>query len=174
MAAAVAMLELARALDDLTGRNVIDLGSGTGRLAIGAALFGARAVVGVEVDPEALAVARIAAAPWKTQVRFRRGPVESLKRGGDTVLMNPPFGAQRRGADRPFWEGAFRLARRRVYAFALADSRTFILKHAVAAHAYVEAARPVPWELPRLFSHHRHDRVSLKVDLWVIRTERAT
>lgn len=169
----MSLLEVAGAHGDLQGRQVIDLGSGTGRLAIGAALYGATKVVGVDVDPEAVSVARHASAPWKEVIRFRVGEVGSLKGRADTVLMNPPFGAQRRGADRPFWESAFRLARHRVYAFALAESRTFIQRRAVEADTYVEAMRPVPWELPRLFPHHRRERVPLKVDLWVIRTENA-
>src|SRR3989442_7039316 len=43
--------------NDLDGR-VIDLGTGTGRLAIGAALMGAEEVVGVDVDKRSLALAR--------------------------------------------------------------------------------------------------------------------
>src|SRR2546428_819788 len=43
--------------DDLDGR-VIDLGTGTGRFAIGAALMGAKEIVGVDVDEQALAVAK--------------------------------------------------------------------------------------------------------------------
>ncbi len=43
--------------DDLDGR-VIDLGTGTGRLAIGAALMGAKEIVGVDVDEHALALAK--------------------------------------------------------------------------------------------------------------------
>src|SRR5439155_131452 len=43
--------------DDLGGR-IIDLGTGTGRLAIGAALMGARETVGVDMDERALALAK--------------------------------------------------------------------------------------------------------------------
>src|SRR5712664_2336652 len=42
---------------DLDGR-VIDLGTGTGRLAIGAALMGARKVVGVDTDERAITLAK--------------------------------------------------------------------------------------------------------------------
>ena len=168
------MLELAVSLGDIVGQSVLDLGCGTGRLAVGAALFGARSVVGVDLDPHAIGLAREASAPWGRLISIRRGDVGTVTRRADVVIMNPPFGAQMRHADRPFWERAFRLARRRVYAFALAESRTFILKSAVEANAEVETTRPVPWELPRLFPHHRRDRVSLSVDLWAIRTEKRT
>jgi putative methylase len=84
--------------------------------------------------------------------------------------MNPPFGAQRRHADRPFWTSAFATARSAIYAFALADSRTFIEARAVERASRIEATRPVPWDLPAVFPHHRKRRVALPVDLWVLRT----
>src|SRR5260370_36461053 len=43
--------------NDLDGR-VIDLGTGTGRLAIGAALMVAKGVVGIDVDEQALTLAK--------------------------------------------------------------------------------------------------------------------
>jgi putative methylase len=91
----------------------------------------------------------------------------------ETVVMNPPFGAQNRGADRPFWHVAFARPRA-IYAFALADSRTFIEAIAVERAARVEAHRPVPWTLGPTFRHHRKRSVALPVDLWVIRTEGPT
>jgi len=86
----------------------------------------------------------------------------------DIVVMNPPFGAQRRHADRPFWDAAYRLARRRIYAFSLAPSRTFIARGAVAHRARVESTTSVRWDLPAVFPHHRKPRVVLPVDLWVL------
>ena len=154
------------------GRSVLDLGSGTGRLAIGAALLGGSPVVGVEVDGASVEPARRAAGDQGVEVEFVAGDVSDWTRPADVVVMNPPFGAQRAYADRPFWDAAFRLARRSVYAFALAESRTFIARRAVAAEAHVFATRPVGWELPRTFPHHTRRRVALAVDLWAVRTER--
>ena len=171
--AAAALLESALARDDLEGRTVADLGSGTGTLAIGAALLGARDVVGVETDEAAVAVARENAVAQGVMVRFEVGPVAGFSHRAETVLMNPPFGAQRRHADRPFWDTAFRLAGRRVYAFALAPSRTFIAQSAVARGAQIEATEPVDWDLAPTFPHHRQRSVEIEVDLWVL-TPRAT
>ncbi|MGD0718526.1 MAG: 50S ribosomal protein L11 methyltransferase [Thermoplasmata archaeon] len=169
--AAATLLEAALAAGDISGRTVLDLGTGTGVLAIGAALLGAGRVVGVDSDATALVRAREEAARLEVDVRFVCREVGTWPTGAETVLMNPPFGAQRRGADRPFWDRAFALAGRAIYAFALADSRTFIARRALAASTYVESVRPVPWELVRLFPHHRRARVPIPVDLWVIRRE---
>ena len=161
----------ALAAGDLEGRSVLDLGTGTGRLAIGAALLGAESVLGIDVDPAVLEVAQRAAADACASVEFVPSDVAEWTRRADVVVMNPPFGAQRAHADRPFWEAAFRLADRGVYAFALADSRTFIAKRAVAANVHVLETRPIDWALPRTFPHHTRRRVELPVDLWALRTE---
>jgi putative methylase len=156
--------------DGLEGRSVVDLGSGTGRLAIGAALLGANPVTGVEIDADLVQVARAAAQALGAKVEFVAANVQSFAAAADLVVMNPPFGAQTAHADRPFWERAFALARRSVHAFALADSRTFIARRAVAARAQVLELEPVDWELTRTFPHHSRRRVVLPVDRWAIRT----
>ncbi|HLM69813.1 MAG TPA: methyltransferase [Thermoplasmata archaeon] len=154
----------------LEGRSVLDLGCGTGRLAIGASLLGAAPVVGVEVDATLLPVARAAARTAGATVEFRRSDVTDWDRPAEFVVMNPPFGAQTKHADRPFWDRAFSLARRSVGAFASSASRTFIARLALDRSAHVIEVEPVPWNLPRTFPHHRADNVRLAVDRWVIET----
>ena len=168
--AAATLLESADRWDGLAGRSVLDLGCGTGRLAIGAATLGAAPVRGIDVDPSAVAVARTAAADAGVEVGFEVGPVGAPGPPADVVVMNPPFGAQRRHADRPFWDAAFRRAGRSVYAFSLTASRNFIARRTVARRAHVLEVVPVRWVLGRTFPHHRRHGVALDVELWAIRT----
>jgi putative methylase len=167
--AAAALLELAVERGDLVGRSVLDLGCGAGVLSIGAGLLGAGEVAGVDRDPAAIELARNSAEALGVSIRFEVSRVSDWAEPADTVVMNPPFGAQRRGADRVFWERAIDLARGGVYAFSLRVSRTFIPSLGVARGARIEETRPVPWELPRTFPHHRKGAVPLEVDLWVLR-----
>ena len=170
--AAADLLFAAVRWDGLEGRSVLDLGTGTGRLAIGAALLGAGPVAGVEVDPALVRVARAAAENAGASRWTSSSPMSTAyDRPADVVVMNPPFGAQRRHADLPFWDRAFALARRSVHAFALADSRTFIAGRAVARSAQVLEMQPVAWEFPRTFPHHTRRWVTLAVDRWALRTE---
>lgn len=100
---------------DIGGQVVVDLGSGTGMLALGATLRAPAAVVGIELDAAPLAIAR------ENEQRIDSGqPVSWIqadatalplstesttpKSEGPTVLMNPPFGAQtgNEHADRAF------------------------------------------------------------------------
>jgi putative methylase len=168
--AAAELLFDALAAGDLEGRSVLDLGAGTGRLSIGAALLGARTVVGVEIDATSSGVARAAAG--NLPVEFRVADVASWTVSAEVVIMNPPFGAQRRHADRPFWDAAFRLGTRGIYAFALSDSREFIARRAGDAGAEIRSSRPVPWQLTRTFRHHTRPTRAIPVDLWEIRTGR--
>ncbi len=170
--AAATLLRTAERWDGLAGRSVLDLGCGTGRLAIGAAALGAHPVVGIDADVSAIAAASDAARSARLDVTFRHGEVGEAHAPAELVVMNPPFGAQRRHADRPFWDAAFALAERSVYAFSLAASRTFIARRTVARRAQVLEVVPVRWVLGRTFPHHRKAGVELDVELWAIRTGR--
>lgn len=149
---AAPLLFEARALGDVEGRRVVDLGCGTGVFAIGAALLGAAEVVGVEVDAKALAVARTQAQRLGAAVAWIERDVAAWEGRADTVIMNPPFGAQRRGADRPFLDAAFRTAPV-VYTLHNATTQTFVEEHAARAGF----ARTHAWRLKFPLRHqYRH------------------
>ena len=170
---AEAAADLLSALDrllGLSGRSVLDLGCGTGRLAVGAALLGAHPVTGVDVDARLIPIARRAAHDLGADAVFHVADVTEWDRGAEVVVMNAPFGAQRRHADRPFWDRAFSLASTSVGAFASSASRTFIARLALDRGAHVIEVEPVPWNLPRTFPHHRAEKVRLAVDRWVLTT----
>ena len=79
-------LELLDSLD-LDGRAVADVGCGTGVLAIAAAMRGARAV-GVDIDPDAVTVARDNARRNGVEVEVMVGSVEALRGTADVVVAN--------------------------------------------------------------------------------------
>ncbi|NYT02342.1 MAG: methyltransferase [Methanosarcinales archaeon] len=161
---AAALLHLAYMRGEL--EQVVDLGCGTGVLAIGAALLGARAA-GVEVDPRALAVARRNASRLKVHVDFIRADVGTLalKRVG-TVVMNPPFGAQKASpGDRAFLRKAVQIADV-IYSIHNAGSEEFIRKY--IAPCTVEEVYRSQIPIKRCFSFHSREVREIEVELYRI------
>src|SRR5438309_9877613 len=76
--------------DDLGGR-IIDLGTGTGRLAIGAALMGARETVAVDTDERALALAKENVETAGVIVEWARSDIENFNGRFATVIMNATY-----------------------------------------------------------------------------------
>lgn len=104
LAAAVARHE------GIAGAEVLELGTGSGLVAVAAARAGARAVTAVDVSRRALASAWINARLNGVRVRPRRGDLFAPVAGErfDLVASNPPYlpgdGIPRRGSARA-WEG---------------------------------------------------------------------
>jgi putative methylase len=169
---AARLLHHAHLLGDIEGRSVCDLGSGTGILACGASLLGAARVVGVELDPGALAVAERNAARLGAEITFvpgdvrDRGLMDGLGRF-DTVIMNPPFGAQDPHADRPFVDAALALAPV-VYGIFNSGSIPFLDAY-TAGRAEIEFAIGGLLPLKRTFPFHRRDVVEIEVEILRVR-----
>ena len=107
-AAAVMLYTVAYAHGGIVDKTVLDLGCGTGRLALGAAFLGAKQVVGVDIDRDAVKVAfeNAVRTNLKEKVQWIAGDIEAIHGSFDAVLQNPPFGVQRRKAGRKFLEKA--------------------------------------------------------------------
>jgi len=93
---------------------VLDLGCGTGRFALAAAAMGARHVLCVDVDPEALKTAKeVADAHGFHAVDFLAAdaPTLALRRRFAVAFQNPPFGIwSGRGTDIAFLAAAVKHA----------------------------------------------------------------
>lgn len=152
---------------DVHGRDVADLGCGNGVFAVGAARLGAARVVAVDVDPQALEVARRNAAAAGVQVDFRRQDVAEFEEAVDTVFMNPPFGGQRRGADRPFLAAALRSAAV-AYTFHHVATRAWVVRRVADLGGRVEERRTYKFPLPHQQPYHRKEVEEVEVDFYRI------
>ncbi|HSQ93795.1 MAG TPA: METTL5 family protein [Methanoregula sp.] len=153
---------------DIEGKRVSDLGCGTGVLAIGAALLGAASVTGVDIDEEALAIARRNADLLGTDVRFlaadmREGRCRELIGSCDTVVMNPPFGAQKAHADRPFIECALAVAGV-TYSIFNAGSIPFVEAY-TAEKAEITEKIGGAFPIKRTFAFHTKDVQEIEVEI---------
>lgn len=110
---------------------VADLGCGTGILGIGALLLGAKKVFFVDIDKNALGIAKINLELIKSEFNmggeaiFVCKNVADFNNKVDLVLQNPPFGVKVRHSDRIFLKKAIELAPI-VYSFHKLESKEFI------------------------------------------------
>jgi putative methylase len=153
---------------DLAGKNVCDLGSGTGVLAIGAALLGAGHVSGVDIDKNAIEVAIANAALLDVEVEFIIADVRdtgllTAHCSSDTVIMNPPFGAQKAHADRPFIDLALMLAPV-TYSIFNAGSAQFIETY-IAERAEIDERVGGVFPIKRTFAFHTRDMQEIGVEI---------
>ncbi len=160
------LLHEALALGDVEGKRVVDLGCGTGVFALGASILGAAEVAGVDVDASALAVARREADRLGARVEWVEADVRAWRGAADTVLMNPPFGAQARGADRAFLDAAFRAAPV-VYSLHNAGTRAFVEEYAAAAGFRATHAWAMRFALRHTYRHH--EKAVQEIDVVALR-----
>ncbi|KAF8062679.1 Mettl5 [Scenedesmus sp. PABB004] len=154
------------AYGDIAGRVVADLGTGTGMLAIGAALLGSPAVLGVDVDADALAVAQANADAYDEPlpIDFVLSEVGALPRAAGrlaphTVVMNPPFGtkAGAKGADVAFLRAAAALRPAAIYSLHKTSTRAHIEKVALRELGCVsaEVIAELRYALPATMRFHK-------------------
>jgi putative methylase len=153
---------------DIGGKSVCDLGCGTGMLAIGAALLGSARVTGVDIDERALEVARRNADLAGVEITFisadlRQGDCRKRIGPCDTVVMNPPFGAQKAHADRPFIDCALSIADV-TYSIFNAGSIPFVAAY-TAHRADVTDKIGGTFPIQRTFAFHTRDVQEIEVEI---------
>ena len=146
---------------DILGKNVLDLGCGNGVFAIGAKLMGSADTTGVDIDEKAVEIARDNAASLS---QFKVANADDVTGNFDTVLQNPPFGAQNRHADRPFIEKALEVAPR---AYTLHNSGTekFVQDLVRSLGGSCLPVKSYKLEIPYAFEFHRKSVETIPVVL---------
>ncbi len=176
--------------DDLLDKTIADLGCGTGRLAIGSTLLGAREAVGVDIDRVATQTALKNAEKLgaKERLQWITTDVTTVRGNFDTVLQNPPFGVQKRKADRKFLEKALEIGTRIYSLHKSSDkSREFLRKTeghrsqlipvppSVFLKNFIEtrggrinAVYTMPMKIPHMFTFHTKPEHEFLIDLYII------
>lgn len=159
---------------DIEDHTVVDLGCGTGMLALGATLRGPRTVLGVDIDPGPLSTARenqrrVASASAVAWVRGDATRVPLSPDGPTTVVMNPPFGAQsgNEHADRAFLDTTATIADVS-YSIHNADSADFVEAFAADNGGETTHAYAAEFDLPRSFEFHDESTRTIGVEVFRI------
>jgi len=165
---------------DIDGRLVADLGCGSGRLLIGAAILGAELCIGIDIDPDALQLCRqnvdsfdlndsvdlLQMDVLSASARIEHFSCQQLVNRFDCVIMNPPFGTKNnKGIDMQFVRQALQLTNNSVYSLHKTATRDHIVKVASDWGATVQVLAEMRFDLPASYSFHRQDSKDIQVDL---------
>jgi putative methylase len=165
---------------DLEG-SVVDLGCGTGMLAIGAGLLQQDAgiiqkIIGIDSDISALVTAKDNARSLGANVEWVCCDIRDVAGTCgvcghfDTVIMNPPFGAQEKGNDRPFLDKALELGCV-IYSIHNAGSQSFIGSY-IRGRGIITDVVTLKFPMRHTFKFHKKEIAYIDVELYRIKAER--
>lgn len=147
---------------------VYDLGCGTGTLGIGAKILGVEKVIGFDRDIAALKIARKNAEKLGVEVGFVCCDVADVCGHCHAVVMNPPFGAQIKGRDRPFLRKALEVSDV-IYTIHNAGSRDFIQKF--ISPSIITDQKLIDLPIKRTFKFHKKNMEIVKAEIYRIESK---
>jgi len=169
---AASVLWNAYILGDIGGKVIADLGCGTGILGIGALLLGADKVSFIDMDKEALEIAKTNI--LKVESESSEYPkliskaelickdVQDVNTRVEVVLENPPFGTKVKHSDRQFLEKALETAPV-VYSFHKSESKSFLESFTAKKNAKITHIWDFKFPLKASFEFHRRQIHRIKV-----------
>jgi len=160
--------------NNIRGKKVVDLGCGSGILAIAASLLGARLVVGVDIDSAAVKTARVNVEKIGVNVDLVAGDIECIRGRFDTTLMNPPFGSWKQGADVQFLKKALAISDVVYSLHKRSDSvRDFLRQRIPELRGRIDQVYEIEIIIRRTFKFHKKRVYPVKADLYrVLRTSK--
>lgn len=154
--------------NDIQGKKVVDLGCGTGIFSFGAKIANAKQVIGIDFDENCIKIAKKYAEENNEDITFITEDIKYVELACDTVIMNPPFGAQKsnRWADRGFIEKAFEISNI-IYTMHLTKTVEFIEKMVSSLNGEITYYKNYVFPIKHSFTFHT--KKSSEVDITLLR-----
>ena len=158
----------AYSLGDIADKKVMDLGCGTGIIAIASKLLGAASAIGVDIDKDSTDLA----SSYCGDVNFICSDICDLENDFDvdTIFQNPPFGSQKnakKGADLKFISKAIELSPKVLYSFHMASTEEFLISYFEKNDLEITHIFRYNFPIPKIYEFHT--RESANVEVIVIR-----
>ena len=163
--------------NDIKNRLILDLGAGTGRLSIACAYLQANYVLSVDIDFSALRILKNNISKYGLEAiispicsdinhfeLFRNATPEGFF---ITTIMNPPFGVQKKTADRSFLAKAFSISHV-VYSIHLANPNVhqFISTYIKKYNWAIDYVFPYHLKLNKTYKFHKQKTKSISVNIY--------
>lgn len=162
------MIYTAAQNSDIEGLTIGDLGCGTGMLSIASSLMDCVHCVGVDVDLNALDIARDNLAALEvTNVDFLTADLQSLEFtiDFDVVVSNPPFGTRNRGIDSVFVEKGMSHSNV-MYSLHKSSTRDHFIRLCEEKEWSIEVVAEMRYDLPKTHKFHKQKSKDIEVDMY--------
>lgn len=168
--------EMLHAIDldfGLSGRSVLDLGCGCGILGLGCVNRGARKVLGIDIDEEALHIAeqnRNDVGLTSEEITFLQRDIKNLQLPGDLgafdiVVCNPPFGTRCPNIDQLFVEEGLHFSSI-VYSIHKSSNRAAMVRKAKDMGVHLDFLfKDLEFPLSATYKFHKFAEVCVNVDV---------
>jgi len=146
---------------------IADLGCGTGILGLGALILNDSKCFSIDCDPKAIEIAKMnkeyLEQEFDTELdcTFISEDISSFNTPVDIVIQNPPFGIQKKHADRLFLEHAMTISPI-IYSLHTADSAQFIQAISKETHSITHKWQ-YEFPLRNTMKHHSKNQHTVKV-----------
>lgn len=160
--------------EDVKNKKIADLGAGTGILGIGCLIMGAKDVFFIESDRKAMEICKENVARMKSEdsklggAFFYVEDVTEFNEPVNTVIMNPPFGTQKKHADREFLMKAFSVSNV-VYSFHKTATEKYITNLALRNGFIKSESFMFDFMLKNTMRHHEKSKEFIKVSCLIFR-----
>lgn len=155
--------------NEIKSMRIADLGCGSGRLSIGAALLGANHIVAVDIDLESITQLKTTISKYHLADKISpvAAEISAIRGQLDIVIQNPPFGIIKRYSDRKFIVKALQIAPV-VYSLHKAHEKTryFIKRFVEKNNGEVTHIFNMEMLIPHTFEHHGKRIYPINVDLY--------
>ena len=155
---------------DIENKIIVDLGCGTGIFSVGVTLIGSKKVIGIDIDKNIISIAKKYANKNNFKIEFKIIDVENVHEKCNTVIMNPPFGAQKsnRKADRMFIEKGFEISEV-IYSIHLKKTIPFLEKMISSLGGTITYRKDYVFPIKWTFKFH--DKKVSKYEVTLLRIE---
>lgn len=173
--AAEVIFNACNSYDDISDKNVADLGCGCGILSIAALCMGAKEVNSYDIDPVSIEAAKrnLDKLDFEEEpnIIFHECDVTKIEvpedKKFDTVIMNPPFGTRNKGIDMEFLQIASKISTGAIYSFHKTSTRKHVLEVAapklgLKGELMIEA----DFDLKKLYKFHKKAVKAIQVDVY--------
>ncbi len=153
---------------DIKDKTIADFGSGNGIFGIGALLLGAKIVYFIDIDKNTLEICKKNLLDFGINNYYLLNlDVSNFDKKVDTVLMNPPFGVQKRKADKRFLEIAMKFSDK-IYSIHKIESKNFIEVLCEEKGFNVLDIIEREFVIPKIYKFHTKNKHLFSVGIWIL------